>query len=77
MFCNIYFTEKTVHQNAIYDFVWIPKKNDILTASADLSISLISAENLNVKSTFKGHSKSVKTININKWDTSKSLDFFL
>ena len=50
------------HKNAIFDLHWVPGKNQLVTASGDLTVALWDVETEQSLRVFRGHSNSVKTV---------------
>lgn len=50
------------HENAVFDVAWCPKRDEMLTASGDLSISLWDVSSRKCLRDFCGHDASVKCV---------------
>lgn len=62
-FCKLH-----VHNNAIFDIAWVPNEKLIATASGDQTSALWDVETQQVLTVFKGHSCSLKSVNVSKHD---------
>ncbi|GAB1600829.1 denticleless protein homolog [Argonauta hians] len=60
----------TAHSNAIFDLAWMENEHKLLTASGDQSVVLWDALNQQKIQTFKGHSRSVKSVNFSPSNNS-------